>query len=71
MYEKGKPVNFPGTLVAYKPKEAPMEVKSEAGEPHGEGHKRRMRARDGKLLPRSAPLDLDQKILRMLTYKRS
>jgi hypothetical protein len=31
MYDDGKPVNFPGTPMAYKQKVPPIEVKSEAG----------------------------------------
>jgi hypothetical protein len=55
MYDEGKLVNFPGTLMAYKPKVASIKVKLKAGVKG----KRRIRARDGKLLSRSAPLDLN------------
>jgi hypothetical protein len=64
MYDRGQSTNFLDTPMAYRPKEAPMEVKSEAGikgkmQPYKERYKRRRRTRSSKLLPGSAPPDLD------------
>jgi len=69
MYDDGKPVNFPGTPMAYKQKVPPIEVKSEAGVKGKE---------EWRLVTVSCFLGahlqilirVRQKILRMLTYKR-